>query len=76
MPGPVCVKVYNYRHQAQRAVEILKSYGIGAMIQADDAGGMRPDLVMHTGGVKLMVIAEAADRALEILESFNDDQSG
>ena len=73
MPGPVCIKVYNYRHEALRAVEILKSHGIEAMIRADDAGGMRPDLVMHTGGVKLIVIEEAADRALEILESFEDE---
>jgi hypothetical protein len=74
VPGPVCIKVYNFRHEAQRAVEILESFGIGAIIQADDAGGMRPDFIMHTGGVKLMVIEEVAKRALEILDSFDEEQ--
>jgi hypothetical protein len=74
VPGPVCIKVYNFRHEAQRAVEILKSFGIGAITQADDAGGMRPDFIMHTGGVKLMVIEEVAKRALEILDSFDEAQ--
>jgi hypothetical protein len=76
MPGPVCVKVYNYRHEAQLAVEILKSHRIWAMIQADDAGGMRPDLVMHTGGVRLMVTSEDEEKAREILDSFDDESSG
>lgn len=76
MPGPVCVKVYNYRHEAERAVEILKSHRIWATIQADDAGGMRPDLVMHTGGVRLIVISEDEERAREILDSFQEGQAG
>lgn len=74
MPGPVCIKVYNFRHEAQRAVEILRSFGIGAVIQADDAGGMRPDFAMHIGGVKLLVIEEVAKRAQEILDSFDEEQ--
>jgi hypothetical protein len=46
------------------------------MIQADDAGGMRPDLVMHTGGVRLMVTSEDEEKAREILDSFDDESSG
>jgi hypothetical protein len=76
MPGPVCVKVYNYRHEAQLAVEILKSHDIEAIIQADDAGGMRPDLIMHTGGVKLYVDENDSERAREILESFDEGSPG
>ena len=70
MAGPVCVKIFNYRHEAQHAVEILKSHRIWSMIQADDAGGMRPELVMHTGGVRLYVEELDSEKAREILDSF------
>jgi hypothetical protein len=75
MAGPVCIKVYNFRHEAERAVEILKSHRIWSTIQADDAGGMRPDFVMHTGGVKLLVVSEDEDKAREILDSFEQEES-
>jgi len=76
MPGPVIVKVYNYRHEAQLAVEILKSHDIEAVIQADDAGGMRPDLAMHTGGVRLYVNERDSQQARDILESFENGSPG
>jgi len=58
------------------AVEILKSHDIEAFIQADDAGGMRPDLVMHTGGVRLLVYEADSEKAKEILDSFDEAESG
>lgn len=70
MPGPVCVKIFNSRYEAEVARKILESHTILSVIWADDAGGMRPDLVIHTGGARLMVEAEAADEAKAILESF------
>jgi len=57
------------------AVEILKSHDIEAFIQADDAGGMRPDLVMHTGGVRLLVYEADSEKAKEILDSFDEAES-
>ena len=75
MPGPVCAKVFNSRYEAEVARKILESHNIPSMIWADDAGGMRPDLVIHTGGAKLMVDLEDADEAASILESFAGESS-
>ncbi len=75
MPGPVCAKVFNSRYEAEVARKILESHGISSVIWADDVGGMRPDLVMNTGGARLMVDIEVADQASEILESFAGESS-
>ncbi|MEE9554743.1 MAG: hypothetical protein V3W18_10640 [candidate division Zixibacteria bacterium] len=70
MPGPVCVKVFNSRYEAEVARKILESHNILSVVWADDAGGMRPDLVIHTGGAKLMVETEVSEEAKSILDSF------
>ena len=69
MPQPdlVCVKTYNSRLEAELDKGLLDSQGIQAMISADDAGGMRPDLLWSTGGVRLLVKDEDAGNALELL---------
>jgi hypothetical protein len=69
MPQPdlVCVKTYNSRLEAELDKGLLDSQGIQAMISADDAGGMRPDLLWSTGGVRLLAKDEDADNARELL---------
>ena len=55
---------------AELAKSALESADIDALIQADDAGGMRPHLQVH--GVRLLVRAEDADRATDLLENSQD----
>ena len=67
MPDLVCVKTCNNRIEAELDKSFLDSQGIQAMISADDAGGLRPDLLWATGGVRLLVKQEDAERALDML---------
>ena len=67
MPDLVCIKTCNNRIEAELDKSFLDSQGIQSMISADDAGGLRPDLLWATGGVRLLVKQEDAERALEML---------
>ena len=67
MPDLVCIKTCNNRIEAEMDKSFLESEGIQAMISADDAGGLRPDLLWATGGVRLLVKQEDAERASAIL---------
>jgi hypothetical protein len=51
--------------EADMARGALEAADIESMISADDAGGLRPHLWM--GGIRLLVRAEDAERAAEIL---------
>jgi hypothetical protein len=59
------IRDYLNKPEAEIARGALEAAGIRAMIRADDAGGTEPGLWM--GGVKLLVRAEDAERAAEIL---------
>ena len=52
---------------AELAKSALDAADVDSFIQADDAGGMRPHLAMPH--VRLLVRAEDADRAAEILRA-------
>ncbi len=67
MPDLVCIKTCNNSIEAEMDKSFLESEGIQAMISADDAGGLRPDLLWATGGVRLLVKQEDAERASAIL---------
>ncbi len=67
MPDLVCIKTCNNRIEAEMDKSFLEAEGIQAMISADDAGGLRPDLLWATGGVRLLVKQEDAERASAIL---------
>ena len=68
------VRVFNDRMSAEMAKNILESHGIESMISGDDAGGMRPDILVVMGGAKLMVLSGDLGNAAEILDAhFNDD---
>ena len=63
----VCIKTYNSRLEAEMEKNFLESEGIDAILSADDAGGMRPDLLWGTGGVRLLIRKEDTVKALQIL---------
>ena len=65
----ICVKTFANRLEAELAKSVLESNAIKSSVSADDAGGMRPDLGFTSGGVKLFVLDENAERALELLET-------
>jgi hypothetical protein len=62
---PVATYVSNI--EAELARSALEAAAIDALVQADDCGGTRPHLWM--GGIRLMVRAEDADRAREVLNA-------
>jgi hypothetical protein len=61
----VVVRTFINNFDAELARSALEAANIDAMIRADDAGGMRPHLWM--GGIELIVRAEDAQRADEVL---------
>ena len=61
----VVVRTYLNRIDAELAYSALRATGIVSMIEADGASGTQPGLWM--GGVKLLVRAEDAAQAREIL---------
>lgn len=65
---PVVVARYYYRHEAEFAQTYLNAAGIDSAIFADDAGGMEVAL-SFTNSVRVLVKAEDADRAREVLEA-------
>jgi hypothetical protein len=64
-PDLVVVRTYLNRIDAELAHSALRAAGIVSMIDADGAGGTQPGLWM--GGVKLLVRADDAAQAAEIL---------
>jgi hypothetical protein len=59
------VRTFLNTFDAELAKSALDAAGIYSMVRADDAGGMRPHLWL--GGVELVVRAEDAEQANEIL---------
>ncbi len=62
----VVVGDFAQKMEAEIAQGALRANGIESILQADDAGGTEPSL--WVGGVKLLVRAEDASRASEILK--------
>jgi hypothetical protein len=61
----VVVRTFLTNVDAELARSVLEAAEIESLIQADDCGGVRPHLWM--GGVELLVAAEDAARADEVL---------
>jgi hypothetical protein len=61
----VVVSTFLNEIDAEIARSALEAAEIESMVSADDAGGVRPHLWM--GGVRLLVRAEDAEKASEIL---------
>ena len=62
----VAVGIYPNKIHADLAQGALEAADIEAMVTADDAGGLQPGLWVGEG-VKVLVRAEDAERAREIL---------
>lgn len=58
------------RGGAALAMTVLADAGIDGRLEADDVGGMRPDLALVTGGVQLVVPSERAEEAHAILDDL------
>lgn len=71
MKDLICVKTYTNRVEAELAKGFLKTSSIEAIVSADDCGGVRPELGLGTGGVRLLVKKEDIQRALKVLENSN-----
>lgn len=61
----VVIHDYLNKAEAELAQGALQAAGIHSIISADDAGGTEPGLWM--GGIRLLVRAEDAKRATEVL---------
>jgi hypothetical protein len=64
----VIVRTFLNRFEADLAKSALDAAGIDSMIRADDAGGMRPAMLMGSA-VELVVRTEDASRAAQLLEA-------
>jgi hypothetical protein len=62
----VVVRTFSNRFEADVARSALEAASIESMVRPDDAGGMRPGLWVGRG-VELIVRAEDAERANEVL---------
>jgi Putative prokaryotic signal transducing protein len=67
---PVTVGTFRSVADAQIAKGVLDQAGIESMIRADNAGGMYPPL----SGADVLVRAEDAEKAAEILSSADTEQ--
>ena len=64
------IKIFSNEMDAAMAQEVLQGSGIKAFIFKDDAGGMEPQLQL-TNGVRLIVSRQDAERAYEIIQTFD-----
>lgn len=64
----ILLKTYPSRQAAELAQIIVESQGIDTILVAGDAGGMRPDLGLMSGGVALRVAPRDFQTAHEILK--------
>lgn len=60
--------IYSTRHDAEVAREYLQDENIETFVQADDAGGMHPQM-QRPHGVKLVGMSSAAQDAYEALNA-------
>ena len=73
--GGVVVHVESDEASARIVIGFLESQGIEAQISEDDAGDQIPSLE-STGGVKVLVPAEDAERARRLLQERNTETEG
>ncbi|HKB39338.1 MAG TPA: DUF2007 domain-containing protein [Gemmataceae bacterium] len=69
--GPVPVAVAGSRIEAELIAGMLRSHGVRAIIAADDAGGLEPQLQFE--GVRVLVAPSDAAEARQLIESAPDD---
>ena len=67
----IVVRIFNNELDAGLAQQLLHDAGVEAFAFKDDAGGMEPHLQL-TGGVRLVVSRDNAERAQQILQGFQE----
>ncbi len=70
----VSVAVVGSRSEADLIVGLLATYGVRAVVAADDAGGQEPQLQMQ--GVQVRVAAADEASAREVLAADPDSAAG
>ena len=65
-PAMTVLAEYDHRHEADLARGLLEDAGIGAVVDADDAGHAYP-VMTFTQPARLLVRAADVDRAREVL---------
>lgn len=66
---PVVIKTFSNETDAEMAHQVLQESGVRSFVFKDDAGGMEPHLQL-TGGVRLVVTRSDAERARQILQTW------
>jgi hypothetical protein len=64
----IVIRTFGNMFEAEVAQSALEAAGIESLLRADDAGGVQPGLWVGRG-VELLVHAEDAGRANEVLET-------
>ena len=64
---PIQIAAFATAFEAEAARALLEENGIDAIVLEDAAGGALPPLGVGTGGARLMVRAEDAPAALDLL---------
>jgi hypothetical protein len=65
----VTIRIFGSHDAAELAAANLEAHGIECWINADDCGGMYPNLAAVGGGVRLQVRASDADAAIALLDT-------
>ena len=69
LPALVVVRTFLNRFEADLAKSALEAAEIESVVRPDDAGGMEPGLWVGNG-IELLVRAQDAERAAEILDTI------
>ena len=70
MSDLIAVRAFATRAEAELAKDLLQTEGITSVLMSNDAGGARPELAFTTGGARLLVASEHAQRAVELLKGL------
>jgi Putative prokaryotic signal transducing protein len=68
------IRSFTNEMEAEIAKSALDAFGIECMISRDDCGGQRPHLAF-SGGIRLLVRADDAERAEEVLKGGGVEDS-
>jgi hypothetical protein len=70
MSDLIAVRAFATRAEAELAKDLLQTQGVTSVLMSNDAGGARPELAFTTGGARLLVASEDAQRAVELLKGL------
>ncbi len=73
MSGIEEIAAFGSAFEARLAVAHLETLGINASVATDNAGGAFPSMTGLSGGARLVVRTEDAQRALTALEEFDGE---